>query len=303
MINRVIITGSGGMLGSALLKELSKQKEIDIIAVSSQADKLSEMYKNSENVTVARSLHEIDDICDSVCVNCAFPRTQNGYTLANAMLTTEKAINELSLCNCKYFINISSQSVYPQDGDDIQAEGDTVCPQNLYGMTKFAIEQITRLVCDKLKMEYVNIRLGSLASAEFDQRMINRFFENINKNHDIFVDGGSPKVSYLHVEDAIAGLTRLVDYTRKGHKVDNLYNLANNDWMFIKDLALLCVEKARSLNIGNGKSQIRKTDKISAYNNIVNSSKFYKDFDWTPQYAMVSIVEDIFNIKHKDEII
>lgn len=302
MINRVVITGSGGMLGSTLLEKLKNEKRFKIIAVTSQVEKLSKLYKGYDNISIVDSLDMINGDDSSICVNCAFPRTQNGETLAKAMFTTEKLINELMLKNCEYIINISSQSVYAQNGDYIKNEEDIVAPSNLYGITKLAIEQIVRLICTKYNMNYVNIRLGSLAGDKFDQRMINRFYYKILDGDDIYIDKGTPKVSYLHLEDAGSALVRLIDYIRKDNKIDNLYNLSNNDWLLIKDLASISIEKARQLNSEICDIQIKYTDKKSNYNNVINSSKFYKDFNWQPCYTMEKIVWDVYN-KKKGEVL
>ena len=297
MIGRVIITGSGGMLGTALLKKLKSYNEIKIIAISSQEEKLSKIYKDAENVLIFNSLDKVDDKIPSICVHCAFPRTQNGENLANSLIATEELINKLKQKKCEYLVNISSQSVYPQNGDYIQDEEDNVAPSSLYGMTKLAIEQIVRLICTNNNMSFVNIRLGSLASADFDQRMINRFYEKIINGKDINVNSGLPKVSYLHIDDATSALSKLVDSIIKGKGLANLYNLANNDWSLISDLANSCLIKAKELNLGT--ACIVETDKESNYNNVINSDKFYNDFSWEPKYSMSCLVDDIFNKKYE----
>ena len=292
MINKVIVTGSAGMLGSALINRMKHDKQLEIIAVTSQVEKLKKIYHDYKNIIVVNSLNRMGVNSSCICVHCAFPRTQDGETLSNAIITTEQMIDSLSLFNCRYIINISSQSVYAQNGDEIQSEDNPVSPSNFYGITKFAIEQIVRLVCEKYGMNFINLRLGSLASTKFDQRIINRFFYKIVNGEDIYIDDGLPKVSYLHIEDAVSGLVKLISHIRNSYAVDDLYNLANNDWMLVKDLAVKCIDFAKQFNIGT--SRIRISEKKSNYNNVINSSKFYQHFDWQPKYTMAKIIEDIY---------
>src|SRR5699024_2306702 len=98
-----------------------------------------------------------------------------GKELATSFNFTIDMIDRMSTINCAYMINISSQSVYSQQGDAFPTEKTKVSPENLYGMTKYAIEKMCELKCKENNMNIINVRLGSLAGPKFNERMINRF--------------------------------------------------------------------------------------------------------------------------------
>lgn len=295
MNNRIIVTGSGGMLGSALVDKLLENGKTEVIAVTSQTEKLSSRYAHYDNIQIVSSIYDIEGTDSSICVHCAFPRTQNGYVLSQAITDTENVISHLASINCRHFINISSQSVYSQSDNSSPDEAAAVSPSNLYGITKYAIEQIVRIVCTNENIDYTNIRLASLIDEKFDQRMINRFYDKAQKDEIIRIDKGIQKISYLHVEDAVSALEMLVDRIIGSHKVDDLYNLGNNDWMALSDLAEKCRLKAKELNIGD--LTIEYNESVSSYSNLIDSSKFYTGFIWSPEYSMTELIDCIFQEK------
>lgn len=292
MTSNIIITGSGGMLGNALLEKLASNKNFTVFAITSQKARLESHFVGFDNVKVLGSLSEIEVIID-ICINCSFPRTSDGEALAQAFNHTRKMIESLEKLNCQNFINISSQSVYNQSGELIQTELDDVNPGNLYAMSKFGIENLVEAKCSAYGIQFTNLRLGSLISNKFDQRMINRFYRKIEAREIIQIDNGEAKVSYLHIEDAVSGLERLVNLVIAGDNYSQLYNFSNQDWMYVAELAIECNNYAEQIEIGS--TSLKFTEKISNYNNVIDSSKLFKDIAWEPEYKMIEIVHKIFN--------
>jgi len=296
MSKNILITGSGGILGTTILQKLINNSKNHIYAISSQSEKIKKKYKNLDNVHVYSSIIDIPTNTIDIAVNCAFPRTNNGIELAKAFSYTEKIIDQLSNKSIKNFINISSQSVYMQSGLEVQIEKSNVAPSNLYGMTKYAIEQLVRIKSELYNIEHVNIRLGSLVSPTFEQRMINRFYLKIVNQEPIIVDKGTPIVSYLHIEDAADAILLLVEKIIEDTKIEKLYNLANNDWMTISNLVDECLKYGEKLGIETSEKYFSEKD--SDYNNVIDSSLFYEDMNWEPNYSMKDLVKYIFNAKY-----
>lgn len=289
----VLITGSGGVLGTALLKLYQKQPHLSVIAVTSQLERLIEENKEYRHIEIVSSVNTIKTPNNIFCINCAFPRSSEGHKLADFFETTISLINHLSKLNLKHFINISSQSVYAQFGDEIPTERGLVNPGNLYGMAKYAIEKISEQKCSYNDYKYTCIRLGSLASDIFDQRMINRFFHQIKTQKRIQVDKGQTKISYLHVDDAANALVAIADMAIQGYEIEPLYNLGNNDWETLLDLANLCNRYAEAIGIPT--TEIILSEKYSDYNNAIDSSELYNRLNWQPAYNMEKLVEVIFD--------
>lgn len=296
-MNPIIITGSGGILGSSLIREFTK-KNVNVIAITSQVEKLRGIYRKHDNVKVIGSWNDIKNVFNPIVINCAFPRTNESKVLAQTFDYTQNLVDGTANLEPEFFINISSQSVYSQNGPEIPSEEAVVSPTTVYGLTKYGIEKIVELKTKKLNIKSINIRLGSLVDETFDQRMINRFYDMILEEKKITYDLGDPKVSYLHVKDAAAGIAKLVYSIVNKKPKKTVYNLGNNDWVSIWRLIEICSDISRELQMPP--LVATSTKKYSDYNNVVNSNCFYEEFEWEPKCNMENIVRDIFIKKEKE---
>lgn len=303
--NSIIITGSNGMLGNELLNVLSNSN-FEIIAFSSKKKQLASKFLGIDNIHVYDN-SEVENfkIDNGIWINCSFPRSSNGIELAKSYDFTTKMIDNMKKANCCYMINISSQSVYSQQGTIFPTEETNVCPENLYGMTKYAIEKICKIRCQEQDMKLINIRLGSLASSEFDQRMINKFIDRVLDNEPITIDAGCPKVSYLHIHDAAVALSMLAEkiFVQPELFINSQHltlNLGNNDYMSVYEIAkeiLTIAAKEKVLS-----STLEISQRESNYNNVICSDAIYNLINWKPEYTMKLIIDDIWISKVGREV-
>lgn len=91
----ILITGAGGFLGKELTKQLLKNDDYSVIAVTSQRDSLLNLMGYHPNLRVIR----IEDLvgCNvyfdkslDIAINCAFPRTSDPCELAKGVCLTEQ---------------------------------------------------------------------------------------------------------------------------------------------------------------------------------------------------------------------
>ena len=297
-MNNIIITGCGGMLGSNILSKLKTRKEFNIYALTSKVTQLKEKYKAQGNITIIRSIQEIPELSSGVCVHCAYPRENNGALLSEMILETENLLTVLASKGITTFINISSQSVYPQNSLDLKEEHSTVSPSNLYGFSKFSIENIVRLLAEQQGIHHINIRLGSLIHKDFRERIIYRFAEDILNGKDILVKLLRSQFSYMEVEDAANALIRLISTVQEGKHVSTLYNLGNADWMSLEEIAEECIRISQKFDISE--VMVKHQESNDVFSNFINSSKFYDEFQWKPQHSMEDIIRTICEHKFSE---
>ncbi len=143
---RILVTGSGGMLGKQILQYL-KNKQLDVIGLK----------KEQLNVTNFNQLNEkINEIMPDIIINCA------GYTKVDmAELERDKAfalnalapyyLSEICERNKVYLVHISSDYIFSGDKEEPYHPFDTPSPINYYGITKLYGEYyIQRSKCDYL---------------------------------------------------------------------------------------------------------------------------------------------------------
>lgn len=293
----VLITGSSGLLGTEIIKQLLEEKSFNVIGMTSRVEQLKEKYSdvNLQVVSNQNWVQELEENSQQVdiLINCAFPRSSKPEELALGIPFTEQLIQESIDFGIKNIINISSQSVYTQkDKEDVTEQSD-VQPESLYGMTKFACERIVALLCEQNSINYSNIRLGSLTGLNFDVRMTNRFVKQAINGEPITINGGNQKISYLDVRDAAKGLIKML----KGNPKDwrNIYNLGNEDYLALIDLAEKIKVEGKRCFLNNIVVEVKDGD--SNFNNIMNNNLFYDQFSYEPNYNFNKMINELFTYK------
>jgi nucleoside-diphosphate-sugar epimerase len=291
----ILITGAGGFLGKELTKQLLKNDDYSVIAVTSQRDSLLNLMGYHPNLRVIR----IEDLvgCNvyfdkslDIAINCAFPRTSDPCELAKGVCLTEQLTRSILKLGVGRLINISSQSVYSQKAKSVPDEDSQVCPESLYGMAKLACERVVAIMCQSANVGYSNIRMASLFGVEFHARVINRFVRDAVEGRPITVYGGTQKVSYLTVEDAALGIIAMVENSHRPWS--DVYNLGSNQSMSLSDLAEVVRVLARAY-ITNEVS-LEKKEAVDDFSNLINSRRFFEDFNWQPKDDIEMMVRDSF---------
>lgn len=297
MIKQIVVTGSGGMLGSEILRQGSTDNSIEIYALSSQSKRLKYEFASKENIFIFDSIASLPSITNFVVLNCAFPRTSDGEALATAINTTVNTLYALADKGAATFVNISSQSVYTQHKVFIPDESFGIAPDSMYALAKYSTERLLFCEKDKLGIVGINIRLASLISPDFDQRMINRFFDRLLKNQDIYIQEGNTKISFMEKSDAARALLQMAKKIDESNY--DLYNLGNNDWLSLSEIAYECVAYYKKRAKTESNLFIENTGTI--YNNVIDSSRFNNTFSYRTAKSMVDIISLIGKAKMRSE--
>ena len=113
-MKKVLVTGATGFLGHAVIQELLRNEEIEILAIGGRPEDKVNPLPEDPRLT----LFLLDDlftrdfpVVDTV-VNCAFARSNDAMLLAQALDFTERLAARLTSMKAKSVLNISSQGVY-----------------------------------------------------------------------------------------------------------------------------------------------------------------------------------------------
>ncbi len=160
---KILITGANGFIGAHLCQELSSRK-IDFRATARNANENNYADFVSCDLETTESLNQLMDGCDIVVhlagrAHVTSDDSQEKYRIANESVTHQLA-NAAAQNGIARFVYLSSIKVNGEStspGLPIRSS-DTPSPQDNYGRSKLAAEQVLQEICRVNKMEYVIIR-------------------------------------------------------------------------------------------------------------------------------------------------
>lgn len=293
-MKRVIITGSGGYLGSAVIQQMLHQTDSVIYAVTSQPEKVAEKYAGEQRVVcIGNECLEKQELPQAdVLLHLAFARRfSTDQQIAQSIAFSRTVFEAAKACRIPGLIYVSSQGVYGNTPNLRDVENTPVSPAGLYTLAKFAAEEVLWAVlgAQDSKVKCTAVRLDSIAG---NQKMLPAFVANAIEKQAIHVVGGSQVFSFMDVRDAASGLMALIDLAPE--KWQKIYNLGPHDRRFtIVDLAELTAKVAAKRGYGKVNLTLEKKD-IAQFAGM-NAEPFMQDTGWKPQYSMEDIIDNLFD--------
>ena len=142
---RIIITGANGQLGLELSKQLSRNKEYEVICTDieelnivdiNSVNKVISKYK--PDVVINCAAHTAVDVCETDIENAY---KINAIGPRNLAIACEKV-------NAK-FVQVSTDYVFDGNIDRPYREDDNTCPNSIYGSSKLMGEKFTKEFCSR----------------------------------------------------------------------------------------------------------------------------------------------------------
>lgn len=280
------------MLGSSITKALLKQRGAIVYAASSHSGQDCEndaCGSSMRFVSNNRAMELLDEGEVNLLVHCAFPRDNDGCSLAKGLEFTS-GLFAAARNNCS-IINISSQSVYSQTKDRPALECDSVCPQSPYGVAKYASE----LMLGSLRggLQFTSIRLASLLAPGFDARFVNKMIRAGHSSGRIRIAGPNNIFGFMSVEDAADAICSMVPTVNES-AWKPVYNLGPS----AKGLSLRQIGNEIQLELIHNGRPCTLDDCITGVhevNSSLDSGLFCKDFKWQSKSNLRQIIAEIIH--------
>jgi nucleoside-diphosphate-sugar epimerase len=223
---KILVTGSGGFLGSDICNLLSKNHQI--LAVSRKFTNLeinnnlicykSEMsdYKNLDSL--------FETFCPDTVIHCAW-MGGNSFKDINELWQIENITygNEiLKLCSkhkIKHFIGFGSSLEY--GNKDSTFDEETICtPTNMYGITKNSFKMISENFCNLNEINFSWVRpVYSYGPGDIETRLIPKTILSFLRDEDLVLNKCSTLVDYLYVNDFSKAIKYIVEEELSGNYV------------------------------------------------------------------------------------
>lgn len=295
---KIVITGSSGYLGSALVNRLRDKHTIKGIDIRKNIHDIEFLQTDLsvDFLTIEKFCKNIDLIIHCA-TNVPITRVKDYEFIKSNSIGT---LNMLRASNCK-FIHLSSTAVYGKPTRMIY-ETSPLAPFEPYGYSKAIAEQI----CNRYRMKGRDICIVRPRTIVGDDRggVLSFVFKRASKNKLIpLLGNGSNYLQLIETSDLVNGILKIVSN-----------NIINEDFNFGTDsYGMLIDDLKRFLDIINSKSKIvclpkitRKLIAISDKLNIlpftpwhyetifcnfeVSTDKCKRLLDWKPKYSNVEAI-------------
>ena len=287
----IAITGAGGFLGSALLKQLVTRQDVRIYAFTFDFEReRPDFIKNEAVIPVDNS--EVDSFDFSrvdVVIHCAFPRNAASSIIADGLDFVAKVLKKAASAGA--VINISSQSVYDPNRTAPAKETDKCFLDSKYAVGKYASELLNNTLCAGIP--HTNIRMASLIGPNFDQRVTNKLVNIALETGSLTVNDDAQYFGYLDIEDAARGILSLLDIPAQNWKT--VYNLGSARTYTLKTIAetvadVISRECGKKIEI-----QLQAADAV--LNSSLDADRLQADTGFAPSVSLEESIRRILAAK------
>jgi len=243
-INKILVTGSSGMIGTALCKALL-QGGYEVIGVDI---KHNQWRTDVDSVTVLCDLRnsslfeKLTKDFDMVVHLAANARVFN--TVITPQLAKDNydiSFNVLEFCrinNIRRFIFSSSREVYG-NSDKVYLREDEIAVSNSespYTATKMGVEALVSAYHYCYGIEFIVLRFSNVYGKYDDSdRLIPLIIERMRKNEDIVIFGREKLLDFTYISDCIKGITKSIN--KFNNVRGNVFNIASGKGITILELA------------------------------------------------------------------
>ncbi|MBC8303213.1 MAG: NAD-dependent epimerase/dehydratase family protein [Pelagibacterales bacterium] len=249
-MNKILITGGAGFIGSHLTEFLSRNNYVTVIDNLSHGNKIQNLNKNIKLIK--------GDVKDKDLLNYYSKNCKSIFHLAAVLGVDVVSNKNVETMNCEFegikniceaakknkikkIIYSSSSGVYGKLNYSTNVkENATIAPVSAYSISKRACEFYLKSFYKENKITSIAVRLFNVYGPRQDQRMVvSRFIEQAKKNKPITIYGsGKQTRDFTFIDDCV--------------KVFDLLNKKVNGFQIINS------SKGKDLNILNLAKKIKK---------------------------------------------
>lgn len=279
----VVITGASGLVGTAVIAELSHRGGYAVWAVSEK------QQANQPNLTwIPRNSLEalMQEKHFDVMLHLAFPRNAKETDWADGFRYNMWVLQLAHRYGIGKLIYVSSQSLYGWQRSGAARENNPVVITSPYTAGKYCSELAIEAFMQEIP--HTCVRLSTIIGPTTKERVPNKFFAQIVQNKELQIQGGGQVFSFLDVRDAAAGLAALIETNQP---LRALYNLGTAQSATLLEIAEMSVQIGRDYGFYSG---ILITPSDAVLNNRMDVSAMEEDFGWKAQITLEESLRNIF---------
>lgn len=297
MINKAVVTGPTGVIGTALIKELAEQN-IDVYAVCRpDSQRMDNIIKHERVHIVPCSLDNLDTLSTQIGETCdAFfhlawtgtldPRNRFDMYLQNRNVRYAlDAVEAAHALKCEVFVGAGSQAEYGIKSGIMRPD---TYPEPIsgYGMAKLCAGQMTRSMCEGYGIRHVWPRILSVYGVnDGEQTLISSAILKMLDGQRFSMTAGEQVWDYLYAGDAAEALLAMAERGKDGA----VYVLGSGKTMKLKQYIEIIRDKINpDLEIGFGEIPYNK-DQVMHME--ADNRSLMEDTGWIPKVGFADGVQ------------
>ena len=257
-----LVTGGAGFIGSHIVEYLVRHgwyvRVVDNLS-SGHIENL-EHVKDSPNLEITivdlkdqRTIHKIVEDVEVVFHYAANPEVRVSTThprihFNENVVATFNLLEAMRESNVKYLVFASSSSVYGEPDTILVPEDAPLKPVSVYGASKVACEALIHAYSELYGIKSVILRYANVIGPRIRHGVVYDFVQKLVREPrklEILGDGTQIR-SFIYIDDAITATMLALN---KLTKQVEIYNVASEDWITIKQVADIVVEAMGLKNV------------------------------------------------------
>jgi UDP-glucose 4-epimerase len=306
MIKNILVTGGAGYIGSHVIEILIKKKKnifiVDnlstghkrLINKKAQFFKLDILKTNKlKEIIIKYKIDSIIHLAANLIIGEGEKKPKAYFK--NNVTGTKSVLDALKDTKVKSFLFSSTAAIY-KDGNYRVTENSQIKPKSIYGKTKLKAENLIRINCKKLKINYGILRYFNIAGASPTGKigLLNKsdnLFKNysnqiVKKNPVLKIYGtdyktkdGSCIRDFIHVYDVAEIHLKVLEKINKLN-VSKILNCGYNKGVSVLEVAKEFKNQSFK-NVKIFKTNRRKKDIVKI---IASNNKLKNFINWKPKY-------------------
>jgi UDP-glucose 4-epimerase len=264
----VLVTGGAGFIGSAVARALVERGD-EVVAVDmgpspasaglAQAFPKSFSFVPGDLTEWAQMAQVIKRVRPEAIVHCAaVVGVLNSVSapIATMRINVEGSLNlmeAMRLFDVRRMVHISSEEVYGPFDADIIDETHPARPLKPYGISKYAVEQLSRDYVRTHGLDILHVRTCWVYGPRLPRPRIPKILiDAIIDKHPCHLDRGADfRVDHIYIDDCVDGILKVLDHRDHRHDV---YNIATGAAPSLGDIFNILKELApdADLSVGPG---------------------------------------------------
>lgn len=236
-INRILISGAAGFIGSHLTRRLILEGyEVGIIehqdcsycriedVLNKLTDHVCDLRETSGILKIVQDFQPELIFHLATYYTVEHKSDEINTMVGTNVLGTLNLLEAARMFNVDYFVNTSSSFVYGHKSHPAK-EKEELNPLNLYALTKLQAEQACTFYAQRYGLRAVTFRLyPPYGTYDHEKKLIPHAIKNFLLEKPLQLTTGKQKWDYIEVTDIINAYTKLLDafHFQAGHEVFNI---------------------------------------------------------------------------------